>query len=674
MENRLAGEPSPYLLQHRSNPVDWYPWGAEAFEVAKSEDKPVFVSIGYAACHWCHVMAHECFENEEIASLMNELFVNVKIDREERPDVDAVYMAAIHVMGEGGGWPLSAFCDSDGRPFYLGTYFPPEDKYGRPGFPRVLRRMAAIYKEQRSEANGSAEAMLRGVREIEESLRSKAKNNAKLDVSILVGAGRRLGEICDPDNGGFGRKPKFPSPSAHLLLARCSRLPFGEPALAPFLKQAEQMARGGIYDHVGGGFARYSVDARWLVPHFEKMLYDNGQLLQVYAEAHTLKPELGFERIAVETVAWLEREMQDEAGGLYASLDADSEGEEGKFYVWTPEEVEAVLGAEEGSAFCSRYDVTRAGNFEHQTSIPSLLSSRGALPTDDANSREKLLTARAKRIRPGTDDKVLTSWNALAVSGLLRVWHVFGSESARDLASRVMTFLLEEMCDGSRVSRVFRGGEKRLLGTLDDYAFLVRACFDMAESASDAAYWEKGMALLSEIVEKFYEEQDGVGVFYMTAEDRDSLLVHRPESYQDGAIPSGAAIAVDCLVRASQVCEREDYRNIAESYLRGRGPQAGEQPFSGAALLGALDTYLHGVQLVVTEGQGREELLSAARKTFCPGLSIVGSWASASLLAGKVPDSEGRARAYVCQGQSCAQPVSSPSELAVLLRPSGIDN
>jgi uncharacterized protein len=684
MANRLEGESSPYLLQHKDNPVDWFPWGQEAFEKAKKEDKPIFVSIGYAACHWCHVMAHESFENAEIAALMNSLFVNVKVDREERPDVDAVYMNAIHVMGEGGGWPLSAFCDPEGRPYFLGTYFPPDDKFGRPGFGRVLRAMSEAYREKREQVEQNTSAVLDGLRQMDEHFRrqaerSGAKGVADLDQGTLIAAGRQLAQMGDPHHGGFGRKPKFPSSSAHDLLGRCGRLPFGKPAREAFLLQCERMAAGGIYDHLGGGFARYSVDERWLVPHFEKMLYDNGQLLAIYGDAYAMTGgEAGGERryaqVIDETVAWLEREMSDAGGGLFASQDADSEGEEGKFYVWTPAEVAAVLGAEDGERFCRAYDVTERGNFEHGATVLSRVTS----PGDDAEEaalagmRGKLFEARRLRVPPATDTKVLSSWNGLAVSGLLRAHQATGSAAARGLALRVGEFLAREMLqeDGARVLRVYKDGRARLDGTLDDYAMVARAFLGLAEATGDETWWRRGARLVQAILERFHEEGEGGGAscFYLPATDSEDRLIHRPESNQDGAMPSGSAVAVECLLLLGRVAGDGRAQEVAEKYLAARAPLAAAQPYMGARLLAALDIALNGVELVVTEGGGREHLIEAAQRSYAPTLFVVGgAWAAESLTAGKVPAGDGRAQAYVCRGQTCSAPVAEPAALVELL-------
>ncbi len=672
MSNRLAGESSPYLLQHAENPVDWYPWGEEAFARARAEDKPIFVSIGYAACHWCHVMAHESFENPAIAELMNQRFVNVKVDREERPDVNSVFMNAIQIMGQGGGWPLSAFCTPNGVPYFLGTYFAPDDRHGRVGFPRLLEAMADVYAEQRDKVTQNTEGILDGLRQIEEHYRRAAVDGdpARLDDGMLINAGRQLAQKTDPHNGGFGGAPKFPSTSSHDLLARAGRLSFGEPARAAFLLQCKGMARGGIYDHLGGGFARYAVDATWLVPHFEKMLYDNGQLLGVYADALAMGGPAEYAEIIAETVDWLDREMTHVSRGLYASQDADSEGEEGKYYVWTPDQVREVLGRADAIQFEAAYGVTRKGNFEHGSTVLSRITDRGGEFEEKAlaEMRGKLLAARTERVPPDTDTKILAGWNGLALSGLVRAWEVTGLPRALAKAVEVGQFLATEMIhgDGARLWRVYKDGTTKLDGTLDDYAFVAAGFLALAEATLDPVWWQRGSALVTSILERFYEERDGVGIFYLTPADGDGLLAHRPESNHDGAIPSGAAVAVECLLRVGTIAGDARAREVAERYLAGRCPMAVESPFAASRLLAALDLYLHGLEVVVTDGDGADALLAAARRGYAPTRMIAGPWAQASILDGKEPEG-GRARAYVCRGQTCSAPVTDPAQLEALM-------
>jgi uncharacterized protein YyaL (SSP411 family) len=673
MTNRLAAESSPYLRQHADNPVEWWPWSAEAFAAAKRADKPVFVSIGYAACHWCHVMAHESFEDSTTAKLMNELFVNIKVDREERPDVDAIFMNAIMVMGEGGGWPLSAFCLPDGRPYFLGTYFPKTPRFGRPTFQDLLRAMSDAYHKRRADAEDNALALVDGLARVDEHYRRGAETGVpgRLGAEMIIAAGKQLAERCDPKQGGLGGAPKFPSSSTHDVLARSGRLPFGTAARAAFDKWAHGMAEGGIYDHLGGGFARYSVDAKWLVPHFEKMLYDQAQLLAIYGDVAAMGGAFAAraQEVIVETVAFLERELSDAAGGLWSSLDADSEGEEGKFYVWTPDQVREVLGPADTLLFGHAYGVSEGGNFEHGTTVVSRITPRTSEHEELhlADLRAKLLAARGKRIRPGTDDKVLAAWNGLALSGLVAAWRATAHAPALALAVRVATFLRDRMIEGDRVARVFHEDKtKPLDGTLDDYAFVARGLLELAEATGERAWWDLGARLVAGIRARFVEDRDGVAIFYM-APAGDSLLVHRPESHHDGAIPSGAAIATQALLLLGLVAGDTDALALAEKYLAQRlAGVTGVEAWATSALLAALDLYLHAKVLVVTEGSGRDELLSAARRSYTPTLCVAGPWAQPSILESKA-GAGGRARAFVCTGPTCSPPVSEVAELLALL-------
>jgi uncharacterized protein YyaL (SSP411 family) len=676
MGNRLAQESSPYLRQHAENPVDWWPWGAEAFAAARAANKPVFVSIGYAACHWCHVMAHESFEHSPTAKLMNELFINVKVDREERPDVDAIFMNAIMVQGEGGGWPLSAFCLPDGRPYFLGTYFPREPRFGRPSFRELVEAMAAAYQDRRADAEDNALALIDGLQRVDAHFRKGAHgaDPKGLTASLIIAAGKQLAERCDPVNGGMGGKPKFPSSSTHELLARAGRFPFGDAANQAFEKWAHGMAEGGIYDHLGGGFARYSVDEKWLVPHFEKMLYDQAQLLGIYGDvvARGGSFALVAEDVIRETVAFLGVELSDPAGGLWSSLDADSEGEEGKFYVWTPAELKQAIGTMGAVVFGAAYGVTEHGNFEHGTSILSRVTPRTSVGEEAQLTElaEKLLAARNQRIRPGTDNKVLAGWNGLAIAGLVSAWNASGHPGALELAIRVATFLRDKMISGGDIARVFHEGTTKALdGTLDDYAFVADGLLRLAEATGDRAWWDLAASLVRTARAKFVAEEDGVVVMYLSPAG-DPLLVHRPESHQDGAIPSGAAVLVRALLRLGLVAGDDTALALAEKYLVQRlaAPTA-PNAWVSSALLGALDLYLHGQVVVITEGEGRDALVRAVRTTYAPTACIAGPWASASVVEAKTPAANGQARAFVCTGPTCAPPVTEPAALVTLLSP-----
>ncbi|MBA3461635.1 MAG: thioredoxin domain-containing protein [Deltaproteobacteria bacterium] len=678
MGNRLARESSPYLRQHQDNPVDWWPWGAEAFAAARAADKPVFVSIGYAACHWCHVMAHESFEHSPTATLMNELFINVKVDREERPDVDAIFMNAIMVQGEGGGWPLSAFCLPDGRPYFLGTYFPREPRFGRPSFRELLEAMASAYRTRRADAEDNALALIDGLQRVDAHFRrgAHAADPRGLTASLIIAAGKQLAERCDPVHGGMGGKPKFPSSSTHELLARAGRFPFGDAASAAFEKWAHGMAEGGIYDHLGGGFARYSVDEKWLVPHFEKMLYDQAQLLAIYGDvvARGGASAARASEVIAETVAFLNRELSDPAGGLWSSLDADSEGEEGKFYAWTPAQLEQSIGKLGAVMFAAAYGVTEKGTFEHGSSVLARVTARSSSGEEEqlASLREKLFASRSLRVRPGTDDKVLAGWNGLAITGLVQAWQATGHPQALALATRIGEFLRSSMITPSTgtVRRIFHQGvTKDLDGTLDDYAFVADGFLRLAEATGDRSWWDLAASLVRTARETFVTEEDGVLVMYL-APAGDPLLVHRPESHQDGAIPSGAAFLTRAMLRLGLVAGDDEALAVAEKYLVQRlaAPTA-PNAWVSSTLLGALDLYLHGQVVVITDGDGRDALVRALRSSYAPTACIAGPWASASVLEAKTPAANGQARAFVCTGPTCAPPVTEPAALVTLLSP-----
>ncbi|MFT3698914.1 MAG: thioredoxin domain-containing protein [Kofleriaceae bacterium] len=670
MPNRLASESSPYLRQHADNPVEWWPWGDAAFAEAKKTGKPVFVSIGYAACHWCHVMAHESFEDPATARVMNEMFINIKVDREERPDVDTIFMNAIQVMGEGGGWPLNAFCLPDGRPYYLGTYFPKTARFGRPSFGDLLGAMHDAYVTRRADAEDNAMQLVDGLSRVDEHYRKGALGGevSQLNANLIITAGKQLAERCDPKFGGMGGAPKFPSSSSHDLLARASRMPFGDAAKTAFFDWARGMSEGGIYDHLGGGFARYSVDVQWLVPHFEKMLYDQAQLLGIYADVVAIAGSDRAREVIVETVGFLERELSDKAGGLWSSLDADSEGEEGKFYVWTPAQTKAVLGSMGSVIFDHAYGVTQQGNFEHHgTTVLSRVTARSSSGEEMQleEFRAKLFAARAERVRPGTDDKVLAAWNGLAITGLLAAWRATGHEPALKLALRVAGFLRDTMIDGSTIKRVFHEGKvKDLEGTLDDYAFCADAFLQLAEATGDRTWWDLGTKLVTTIRARFVEDKAGVVIFYLSPPD-EALLVHRPESHHDSAIPSGAAIATRALLRLGLVAGDESALQLAEKYLAQRlTGTTGVNAWVTSALVGALDLYLHAKVTVVTAGANRDSLLDTARRAYAPTLCIAGPWAAPSILD---KPGDATALAYVCTGPVCSRPTSDPGALVLEL-------
>ena len=686
--NRLGTASSPYLRQHADNPVAWWPWGAEAFAEAKRLNKPVFVSIGYAACHWCHVMAHESFEDAETAVLMNDKFINIKVDREERPDVDAVYMNAIMVQGEGGGWPLSAFCLPDGRPFYLGTYFPKEARFGKASFSTMIEMLMEAYSNDHGKLLENADALAEGLVQVDAHYRGKATAVAaatnrgawisQLSASQLIQAGRDITERTDHTYGGLKGKPKFPSSSAHELLTRTGRMAFGEKAKLAAAKWALAMANGGIYDHVGGGFARYSVDERWLVPHFEKMLYDQGQLLGAMADGLATTGTPRFAEVIAQTVGFLRRELRGAHGGLLASVDADSEGVEGKFYVWTLAELQAALGPSTALHVAQAYGVREGGNFEHGTSVLARVTPRGSVYEEEDLQQQlaKLMVVRDTRVRPGTDDKVLSGWNGLAISGLVAGWKASGFADALALAREAGGFLRSSMIsevpaphDGATLTRILAlvPGTPNLDGTVDDYAFVAAAMLDLAEATGEAAWFTTAQALLRTAQRQFVAEVEGKLVIYLAGAD-DALLIHRPESHTDGALPAGAAVLVDCWLRVAQLADDSAALALAERYLAERVIGSGTvNPLSHPRLLSALDRYLHGAVLVVSPGEGHEALLTAARRSYAPTTAIAGEFAAPALRADKIATATGQAQAYLCQGQACSAPVTDAAALQQLL-------
>ncbi len=664
-ENLLGRETSPYLLQHAENPVHWRPWGAGAFEEARRTGRPVLLSVGYAACHWCHVMAHESFENEAIAGLMNELFVNVKVDREERPDVDAVYQHALQGMGEQGGWPLTMFLNAEGEPFWGGTYFPPEPRWGRAGFPQLLRSLSEAWSRQ---PDALAENIAR-LRKAAERLAEPAAGpgiDARTDALIAM----RLARAVDPFFGGIDGAPKFPQTGIFTHLWRVRRRDGGKVYRNQVLNTLTHMCEGGIYDHLGGGFARYSTDERWLAPHFEKMLYDNAQLVElltlVWQETRTPL----FEQRVRETVGWLEREMtapaaEDGAAGFAAALDADSEGEEGRFYVWSRAEIEAVLGG--GAArFCEVYDVTAAGNWEGRNILNRLHSMD--VPDDPAlaEARAALLAERERRERPLRDDKVLADWNGLTIGALARAGAAFDQPDWIALAARAFAFVETQMTgqDG-RLRHSWRLGRARHPASLDDYAAMMRAALMLEEATGDRRYRERTLGWL-EIVERHYG--DGTGGWFFAADDTERLIV-RARTAADNPTPSGNGVMVDVLARLWWLTGEARHRQRAEAAVAAFAGETARNIFPLSTLLNANALLQEAVQVVLAGDDGR--LRRAVERVSLPSrvLALIG--AAESLpdghpAAGKAAV-EGRPTAYVCRGPVCSLPVTDPDELEALL-------
>ena len=662
--NRLAEETSPYLKQHADNPVHWHPWGPEALARAKAENKPILLSIGYAACHWCHVMAHESFENDAIAALMNRYFVNVKVDREERPDIDTIYMRALHMMGQQGGWPLTMFLTPDGEPFWGGTYFPPTGRWGRPGFTDVLEGLAKVWRETPEKAGEAAES-LRG--RIAEMARSEA--GAHIPIGVNDEAARRLAEQFDMVEGGLGTAPKFPNPSVLELLWRAWLRNGDAAARDAVLLTLDKMSQGGIYDHLGGGYARYSTDARWLVPHFEKMLYDNAQILDLLTAAWKETGKPLYEARIRETVGWILREMIADGGGFAATLDADSEGEEGKFYVWSAQEIDAALGTD-AALFKAAYDVTPEGNWEGKA---ILHRNHGAGPFEAgheerlARCRETLLELRAARIRPGWDDKVLADWNGLAIGAMANAAAVFGEAewlAAAETAYRFVTGTMEE--DG-RLHHSHRDGRTRHAATLDDYAAMARAALTLHEVTGDADCLARARAW-AEALDAHYWDADGGG-YFLTADDAEALIV-RTKSADDDATPSGNGLAAEVLARLWLVTGETRYRDRAEAAIAAFSGQIARNFFPLATLMNASELLQQGAQVVIAGEPGADDTLALhAAAIRAPAVAravtIVppGTELPATHPAhGKGPV-DGAAAAYVCVGQTCSLPVTDADGL-----------
>jgi uncharacterized protein YyaL (SSP411 family) len=670
--NRLAAESSAYLRQHMHNPVDWHPWGPEALARARAEDKPLLVSIGYSACHWCHVMERESFEDEATAADMNRRFVNVKVDREERPDVDQIYMDTVVRMTGHGGWPLTVFCTPEGRPFYAGTYFPPEPRQGMPSFRQVLEAVDEAWRTQRKEVEKSAVTILEALRQ-----RARGVAEAPPGVRTLLAAAARLLRATDAEHGGFGGAPKFPTPSNHeLLLAATSAMSEAEArgALDFVVHTCREMARRGCYDQLGGGFHRYCVDADWGIPHFEKMLYDQGQLLRLYVEAWRRGGASDDDLLwpVRETAAYLRREMRGPEGAFFASQDADSEGEEGKFYVWTPEEVARVLGPERAARFCNAYGVTPGGNFEGGTSVLWDLARRPR--AELAAERAALLEARAARVAPGTDRKRVAAWNGLAISGLALAGSLLPDEVMLADAVRAADFVLGRMRDAQgHLLRVSDGEQAKIQGFLDDHAALLAACLDLHRAGAGERFLEAALALAEDLVVRFFDAAEGD--LFLTPDDGERL-VHRPRSDPDGATPHSAGLAALGLLRVATLSGRPEPRRVVERVLRGHAHALEQAPAAFPTLARVAAWAERGLSVAVVVGDpqapGTRALAARARRVLAPEEAVIVAAPGAKPAAGLDPawlagrDSAARPTAYVCRGAACSLPVTDPAALEPL--------
>ena len=680
MPNRLINETSPYLLQHAENPVDWYAWGEEALNRAREEDRPILLSIGYSACHWCHVMERESFENEDIAALMNERFVNIKVDREERPDLDAVYMEAVQMMTGSGGWPMTVFLTPEGNPYYGGTYFPPEDRGGMPGFPRLLTAASQAYHTNKGE-------IARVTRQLAEQMGRTGqmpRGFTPLTTEVMHSAYSQLATQFDHLNGGFGNAPKFPQPMTPEFLLRYYRHGFNARALEMTELTLQKMAYGGMYDQVGGGFHRYSTDAYWLVPHFEKMLYDNALLARLYLHAWQITGQPLYRRIIEETLDYVLREMTDAAGGFYSAQDADSEGVEGKFFVWTSDELRPLLG-EDADLVMGYYGVTERGNFEG-ANILNVANPPGAYASQRGVSEETLLEAvararavllevRERRVHPLLDDKVLTSWNGL----MLRAFAEAGAGLQRpdylDAARRNAAFLLDNLRDDNgRLLRTWRNGEAKLLGYLEDYSCLADGLLALHEATLEPRWLQEAVSVADGMISLFWD--DAVGGFYDTGTDHETLVV-RPRDVFDNAQPCGGSVAADALLRLAVITGNDDYSSKGATPLRAMQQLLGRAPTATGHWLGALDFYVSlPKEIVIVGPAARPEtaaLLAAVGTRYLPNRVVVGMNDPA---IPPIPDSplleqrgmqDGVPTAYVCEHYVCQLPVTDAAALAAQL-------
>jgi uncharacterized protein len=660
--NRLARETSPYLLQHKDNPVQWWAWGPEALAEAKRGHKPILLSVGYAACHWCHVMAHESFEDDATARVMNELFVNIKVDREERPDIDQIYMAALHHLGEQGGWPLTMFLTPEGEPIWGGTYFPKSSRYGKPAFVDVLREVARLFRDEPQKIEHNRAALMDAL-----TATARKPGTVTIGVAELDNAARQLGGLIDPVNGGTRGAPKFPQAALFELLWRAG-LRTGEARyFAAVDITLHHICEGGIYDHLGGGFSRYSVDERWLVPHFEKMLYDNAQLLELLAIAHLRFAKPLYRQRARETVGWLTREMTTDEGAFSASLDADSEGEEGKFYVWSYEAVINALGAGDGEFFARHYDVTPQGNFEDHT----ILNRLKAPPVGDADEarlaalRAKLLALRATRVRPGLDDKVLADWNGLMIAALADASLMLAEPSWLDLARRAFDFIVRAMTRGDRLGHSWRAGQLKFPGLASDYAAMIRAALALYEATGAPGYLDQALTWQRSL-DRDYANAD-TGTYYLTAADAEGLVI-RPASTADEATPNHNAVAAQNLIRLALLAGDDAWRDKADRLIAAIAPETVENLYMHMALLNAVDLRLRAAAIVVAgEGERADALLAAAR-ALPPLDRMVFHARSADVLPPSHPAMQqvraaAEPQAFVCVGETCSLPVTDPAGL-----------
>lgn len=679
--NRLIHETSPYLLQHAHNPIDWYPWGPEAFEKARREDKPILLSIGYAACHWCHVMAHESFEDEETARLVNEHFVSIKVDREERPDVDMIYMNVVQMLTGHGGWPMTMFLTPDGEPFFGGTYFPPEPRYGMPSFKQLLLNVAEVYRTRRDDITANARQIMEELQHIS----APKLVEGEVTADVLDQAYVRLYRSFDEQYGGFGAAPKFPAAMNLIFLLRYYQRTKRPEALHMVELSLTKMAYGGIYDQLGGGFHRYSTDEKWLVPHFEKMLYDNALLSRVYLYAYQITNKPLYRRIAEETLQYVIREMTAPEGGFYSAQDADSEGVEGKFFVWSPDEIMRVLGEADGTLLCKYFDVTTWGNWEGHSilNVPrpmSVLAKLEGLSEDELRQviergRKRLFEHREQRIKPLRDDKIITCWNGLMLRSFAEAAAILNRDDYRQVAIANAEFLLTHLQRDGRLLRTYRDGISKLNAYLEDYALLIDGLLALYEATFELRYLQEARRLADIMIEQFWDNV--AGGFYFTSHDHERLITRAKEFY-DNATPSGNSVAADVLLRLALYFDVPEYRQRAERILRATIESVRRFPSAFGHLLGALDFYFGAPKEIAVVGRraaaDTQALLRVIFDRFLPN----------KIVALKEPDDEelvgelipllkdrsaidGRATAYVCQNFTCQRPVTDAPMLGAQL-------
>jgi uncharacterized protein YyaL (SSP411 family) len=676
MPNHLAHESSPYLLQHQNNPVNWYPWGEAAIEKARREGKPIFLSIGYSACHWCHVMEHESFESEEIAKILNEHFVAVKVDREERPDLDQIYMNAVQMLTGRGGWPMSVFLTPELKPFYGGTYWPPTGRHGMPGFDQILTAVVDAWQNRREQAITAADQLTAEIQKV--GAAESGGDADALSLDLIANAVNQLARMFDRTYGGFGQAPKFPHPmDLQLLLAAYSRNQ--QPALLDMVRVTlDRMAAGGIYDHLGGGFARYSVDERWLVPHFEKMLYDNSLLARAYTDAYLVTRDENYARVVRETLDYVLRDMTAPAGGFYSTEDADSEGGEGLFYTWTPDEIEAVLGEERGATFGRVFDVTDVGNFEGRSilNLPKSLEQCAKLlkrtPEELVNeltqSKAELFAAREKRVHPGKDDKVIVAWNGLMIDAMARAGAALGEARYVAAAAKAADFILGSMRrEDGRLLHTWRGGEAKLDAYLDDYAAVANSLVTLYESTGNERWIEEAVRLVDVLVEQFADPNGG-GFFY-TASDHEKLLT-RTKELTDSSVPSGNALATTALLRLGKLLGRTAYLDAAASTLAAGVSIMERAPMAAGQMLLALDRFVGPSHELVLVGSATNADVNAVRamigSTYLPRAVVATRLDEQSTSPSQSPlldelftgraSTDGKPVLYVCENFACQAP------------------